>query len=227
MSTRTTHPSKGLAAFDALIMDPEITDSGTNPADEMHRIHIALHRLEEISGSSVVEVLETLSSRVAQVIGTSVSPALSTEQDSVLRRAGSVVEAMPPIVERATTLTTLLYRRLVADSLTTSEAAEVLSVGASRIRQRVTDRTLFTIRAQKGTRFPIFQFVEGGELPGWVVVAPHFPHDAHAVAVANFLHTPHVDLDVGGESVSPYVWLAEGREPERVAELVDASYRLP
>lgn len=226
MDTKVTHPSKGLAAIDALV-DLAVARPKEDWLDETRRISSAMHRLEELSGASVVDLLEHLSSPAVQALVTLVSPALSPEQDSALRRAGTVVEAMPPIAERASTLTALRYQRLVADSLTSHEAAEALKVGDSRIRQRVTNRTLFTVRTPKGARFPRFQFFEGDELPGWDVVAPHFPHDAHAVAVAHFLQTPHDELDADNEPVSPYVWLAEGRAPDRVADLVDASYRLP
>jgi hypothetical protein len=36
-----------------------------------------------------------------------------------------------------------------------------------------------------------------------------------------------MDLQIHGVPVSPYAWLATGGQPERVAELVAAAFRLP
>lgn len=134
---------------------------------------------------------------------------------------------MPPLAERASTRTAVDRLYLLADSLTSEEVAASLSVGQSRVRQRVTQRTLLAIRTAAGLRFPRFQFLGERQLPGWDKVAPHFPEDAHPVAIYRFLHAPHVDLDLDDGPVSPHDWLADGGRPETVADLVDDAYRLP
>ena len=149
---------------------------------------------------------------------------MTAEQEQALRDAGSFVESMPPVMERASTKTVLMYLDIVRTSLTTKEAGDRLDVSEGRIRQRAGDRTLFSISHNHRRLFPAFQFTEDGELPGWAHVAPHIPEGTHAVAAVRFMTWKHVDLHLHGDPMSPVEWLSTGRSPSELADLVDDTF---
>lgn len=199
---------------------------GSPEIDDAHRLLAALHRLEATGDQDIVDVLEQLADSLPAA-GMDTRDNLTHDQEAVLHRTGSLVQTVPPLAERASTRTAMDRLHLLADSLTSAEVAASLSVGQSRVRQRVAQRTLLAIRTAAGLRFPRFQFLGERELPGWDKVAPRFPKDAHPVGIYRFLRTPHADLDLGDGPVSPHDWLADGGGPEAVADLVDDAYRLP
>ena len=117
--------------------------------------------------------------------------------------------------------TTAKYAALLKTSLTTAEAAKRLGVDASRIRQRLSDRTLYGVRTSEGWRLPAFQFLAERPLPGIGDVLPRLSPDLHPVAVHNFFMLPNVDLHVEelGRDLSPREWLQAGYPPSAVADL--------
>ncbi|HEU0102580.1 MAG TPA: hypothetical protein VFR07_09700 [Mycobacteriales bacterium] len=153
--------------------------------------------------------------------------ALSAHDEFVLRRAGSLREAMPALQDRASTRTALAAVRLLADALTVREAASRLGVTDSRVRQRLAARTLLGVEDSSAWRLPQFQFDGSGLLHGLDAVLPAFPEDAHPLAVLRLLESPHPDLELDGEPVSPREWLRLGGRPEPVVELVAGAYALP
>lgn len=224
------HHSPGLAVIERLVASSHPGDTSAPrgaDVDEARKIVEAVARLETVSGGeSVVGVIDQIA-RSASAASTADEAGLTAEQEAVLRRAGSFVDRMPLLSNRQSTATQIRRAADVTRGLTTREAAELLGVGESRIRQRVAARTLFAVQTGQGVRFPRFQFVSDGALPGWDEVAPRFPADAHPVAVSNFMQTPTVELEIGGEPTSPRDWLIGGGMPSRVIELVDAAYQLP
>jgi hypothetical protein len=115
------------------------------------------------------------------------------------------------------------YANLVRDSYSTDQAATLLDVNSSRIRQRVArdPRTLYGIRLSHGWRIPKFQFDGRRLIPGIEQVLPALPRDVHPVAVHRWFTLPNVDLvDESEEArLSPLDWLRTGRSPQIVAEL--------
>ncbi|HEX9735099.1 MAG TPA: DNA-binding protein [Thermoanaerobaculia bacterium] len=120
--------------------------------------------------------------------------------------------------------TTAKYAALLTTSLTTAEAAERLGVDASRIRQRLTERTLYGVRTSEGWRLPAFQFLAESLLPAIGDVLPLLSPDLHPVAVHNFFTLPNVDLreEELGRDLSPREWLQAGYPPNAVADLAAA-----
>lgn len=153
--------------------------------------------------------------------------ALSEHDEAVLRRAGSLREVMPPFEQRASTETALAGARLLADALTVGEAARRLGVSDSRIRQRLAARTLLGVEGTAGWRLPSFQFEDGGPLRGLDTVLPAFPADVHPHTVQRLLATPHADLELEGQAVSPREWLRTGGSADTVADLVAQAFALP
>ena len=113
------------------------------------------------------------------------------------------------------------YVALIETSLSTAEAARMLAVDVSRIRQRVRDRSLFGVEHEGEWRLPRFQFERRKVLPGLSVVLARLPGELNTLEVAEWFLSANPDLEVEGraEPLSPREWLLQGLPPERVADL--------
>jgi excisionase family DNA binding protein len=109
------------------------------------------------------------------------------------------------------------YAAMLASSLTVAEAAVLLGVSESRIRQRMGDRTLYSVRVGKERRLPRFQFAEGEEVPGVGRILREIPEDVYPLSVENWFTRPNPDLYLDKdeeEPVSPREWLLSGGSPD-------------
>lgn len=216
-------PSTGLAGIDELLAAGKRHEANVKrkeQSDEIRRILDAMHRIEATSGGeSVADVLERM---VATTPISSMDPrtSLTQAQVRVLDRVGSFVDKMPPDSERASTRTRTRGAQLLAESLVGTEVAALLGVSPSRVRQRVSDRTLYAIKSKSGSRFPRFQFTDNGELTGWDVVAVTIPADVHPLTVQNIMLATCDELDLDGDQVCPRDWLAAAGAPDRVVEVL-------
>jgi hypothetical protein len=116
------------------------------------------------------------------------------------------------------------YVALLASALTTKEAAGVLEVGESRVRQRLGEGTLYGVKAGRENRLPAFQFEGGKEVPGIAQVLKRIDRSLHPVAVLNWYTLPNPDLFLDEEEarpVSPRQWLLSGGDPEVVVHLAE------
>jgi hypothetical protein len=114
----------------------------------------------------------------------------------------------------------LMFGKLMTDSLSTAEAAELLGVDGARIRQRLGERTLFGVKAPGGEwRLPRLQFVSNGEVPYLSQLLKALPQDLHPVEVFSWLSTPNADLELRGQELTPLQWLLAGAPVDVVAEL--------
>lgn len=113
------------------------------------------------------------------------------------------------------------YMALLETSLSTSEAAAILNVDVSRIRQRIRERTLFGIEYEGQWRLPRFQFERTKVLPGLAEVLSALPSEINSLDVVTWFLRPNVDLEVNEEGVpvSPRTWLLLGRSPRTIAQL--------
>ena len=115
--------------------------------------------------------------------------------------------------------TAAAYAALLATGLTVADAAALLGVDTSRVRQRLAARTLYGIKTRAGWRLPHFQFESGRQMPGIDAVLPHLDPGLHPVAVASWFETPNVDLIIDDAPVSPRDWLRSGGSVSVVAGL--------
>lgn len=124
---------------------------------------------------------------------------------------------------------TLSRRRLESTSLTTAQAADRMGVDASRIRQRLGERTLLGFHRTGGRHdwlLPVFQFdlglAELGELWGRLLRALPDPDETSPTALVSWLMVPREHL--GGQSRAEA--LAAGRD---VGQLVaeGATFGMP
>lgn len=149
---------------------------------------------------------------------------LTAEEERVLATGGLDASPLRAGEEEPLTRTALEYARLLQSSLTVEQAAGLLGVNPSRVRQRLTGhpRTLYGIKEGKAWRVPRFQFAGRKLIPGLAAVIGALPADLHPVTVRRWLTTPHPDLRVDraeARSVAPLDWLRSGRAPEVVADL--------
>jgi hypothetical protein len=110
---------------------------------------------------------------------------------------------------------------LIETSLTAADAARLLRVDVSRVRQRLRERSLFGVEYEGEWRLPRFQFERNHVLPGLAEVVASVPSDANALEVAEWFLSPDPDLEIEGraEPLSPREWLLRGMPPERLVKL--------
>lgn len=111
------------------------------------------------------------------------------------------------------------YMALIETSLTTAQVAAMLGVDASRVRQRLRERTLMGIEYEGEWRLPRFQFERKKVLPGLNEVLPALPESINPLDVVIWFLEPNVDLEGRGAALSPRAWLLRGGAPASVAAL--------
>ena len=146
---------------------------------------------------------------------------LTDAERRALTEGGADLDGVRPDRLSAAARTRLEYAKLVAESLSVDEAARMLKVDSSRIRQRLggDPRSLFGIKTGKAWRIPRFQFHEKRVIPGIDAVIAKLPRDLSPVAVYRWFTSPNSELELDDETVSPLDWLEAGGDPARVAEL--------
>jgi len=117
------------------------------------------------------------------------------------------------------------YQHLRATSLGVEEAARRLGVNASRVRQRLGERSLYGLKDGSTWLLPAFQFQAEGLVPGVDVVVRRLPSDIGPLAVARWFGNPNSDLctrDDQERPLPPLRWLLGGRSPDRAGALAAA-----
>lgn len=142
---------------------------------------------------------------------------------AALERSGADFSSLPNGVTDPVERTRVAFAALVADAVTVGEAATALDRDASRIRQRIRERTLYAVREEDGWRLPRAQFeVQGGhirEIAGLGRVLASLPAELHPVAVFSWLNRRDPDLRLDGEPVTPRDWLRAGGDEELVSAI--------
>lgn len=154
-------------------------------------------------------------------IGSSVTD-LSAPEIAALRSVGafkdpvSVAADNDPLVRSQAE-----YMALLEESLSAADAAKLLQVDVSRVRQRLRERSLFGIEYQSGWRLPRFQFERRLVIPGLAQVLKALPNDIFPLDVADWFALPDSDLRLEGDvtPLSPRQWLLSGRPVEPVVML--------
>lgn len=118
------------------------------------------------------------------------------------------------------------FSALVATAVSTREAAKLLDVDPSRIRQRLAGPrpSLYGLKWRGEWLLPRFQFAGRTEVPGLDEVVPHLDPQLNPVGVARWFLSPSPDLvdeQDDEEPMSPRDWLLAGHSPIEVARLAD------
>ena len=113
------------------------------------------------------------------------------------------------------------YMALLETSYTTTDAARYLKVDASRIRQRLRERSLYGIDYDGEKRLPRFQFERRHVIPGLREILGALPEQLNPLDVAEWFLSPNPDLELPDKDlpVSPREWLLRGAAVETVAGL--------
>ena len=147
---------------------------------------------------------------------------LTDAEAGILKRGG--LDLSGPSEGRQLARTAAKYAAILASSLTITEAAALLGVSESRIRQRIGERSLYGVRARRQWRLPRFQFSGYEEVPGVGGIIRRMPEDIHPVSAENFFTLPNPDLYLDEEEeqpASPREWLLSGGSPETVVPLAE------
>lgn len=113
------------------------------------------------------------------------------------------------------------YMALLEDSLSAAEAAKLLRVDVSRVRQRLRERSLFGFEHEGSWRLPRFQFERRNAIPGLAQVLQSLPPDLFPLDIVDWFALPDPDLQLDSDAapLSPREWLLSGRPIETVAML--------
>jgi excisionase family DNA binding protein len=150
------------------------------------------------------------------------SEVLKPEQVRLLARGGFDLDRRELGLEDPIARAAFEYAVLCTTGLTTREAAKRLGVNDSRVRQRLSQRALYGIKAGDEWRLPAFQFRRKGLVPGIERVFPRLPMILNPVALHRWFQTPNPDLEEKegeGRALTPLQWLQSGNDPGVVAEL--------
>lgn len=111
---------------------------------------------------------------------------------------------------------------MIASALTQSHAAQLLGVDQSRIRQRISQGTLYAVAGENNAKvLPRFQFTDKGVVPGLEKVLPVINKEAHPIAVQRFFLTVSADLysEELDDNLSPRDWLITGHNLDPVLRM--------
>jgi len=112
---------------------------------------------------------------------------------------------------------------MIAGALSQRQAAQLMGVDESRIRQRISQGTLYAIMGDNNKKvLPRFQFTDTGILPGLEKVLPVINKDVHPMAVQRFFVTTSEDLYSSelNAKLSPRDWLLSGHSPDPLQRMV-------
>lgn len=133
----------------------------------------------------------------------------------VLERGGLTLEPYTGKHE-SSSQTAARFAAMLSLSLTEGEVQKMLGVGASRVRQRVAEGSLYAVSVGRERRFPAFQFDGRSVVSGMGEVLAAIPADLHPIEVESWLSSPNPDLEVqSGDGyaagvLSPREWLISG-----------------
>ncbi|HWL42080.1 MAG TPA: hypothetical protein VNQ73_03985 [Ilumatobacter sp.] len=178
-----------------------------------------LERLAASRGRTIDEALGWLEDAFARSAPTVAEPGRDVTAGDLrtLAELGADLTPLRPAEADAAADSTTTYLALLAEGLHVTEAAELLGVTPSRVRQLLAERRLYGIRpGARAWVLPRWQFTDDRVVPGLDKVLPAIPTDAHPLAVTSFMLGPHPEL----ADQSPWAWLLGGGSAEAVLNLV-------
>ncbi len=174
----------------------------------------------------VSEALDTFASFLAATVPVAVAEPereLTETENRLLDEGGFPTLGEMPLAHFNIEVSTLAgaYARLCAQALTTKEAAALLHVQPSRIRQRLGERSLFGIEKEDHWVLPRFQFDNDRLIPGIGKVLQALDDALHPITVERFFNTPQPELyaEEVDRDLTPREWLQAGYNPTIVVRL--------
>jgi hypothetical protein len=147
---------------------------------------------------------------------------LSASEVDALRSVGAFKDEMSVGAENDPLIQSeAQYMALLEESLSAADAAKLLRVDVSRVRQRLRERSLFGIEYEGSWRLPRFQFERRLVIPGLAQVLKELPPDLFPLDVVDWFLLPEPDLRLEDDTApqSPRAWLMSGRPVDAVVTL--------
>ncbi len=113
------------------------------------------------------------------------------------------------------------YMALLEGSVSAAEAAKLLRVDVTRVRQRLRERSLYGLEYEGTWRLPRFQFERRLIIPGLAQVLKALPLDLFPLDVLDWflLPEPELQLESDAAPLSPRAWLLSGRPIDAVVKV--------
>lgn len=214
---------EGGASPQLLLFEPKSVRPGTYD-DPGKRLEMLVRTSPHIrDADELLDIMEAaLTSDWPPLASAPPSSDFSEAELDVLSRIGADVDAPPRDDPHHSGRTA--YARMLAQALTTEEAARRLGVDTSRVYQRLSRSTLYGVRVGRQWRLPAFQFTDDGEVPDVGRVLAALPERMHPLSVLGWFTTPKDDLRgaEGGRPQSPRDWLLSGGDLAAVERLAAA-----
>ncbi len=187
---------------------------------ELSDKYLREHAIKVASGTELINSLRrVLSQKEPEIYEDSLAALPKTEQQ-ILTEGGARLRRS---VERDLVAETAVqFAALVENSLSSEEVAKRLKISASRVRQMVSERTLYTFHLNGKRWIPSWQLLRNSLVPNIGEVNQAIPKTLHPVGVTQWFHreNPELYVDDNMELLrTPRQWLTEGREHSRVAFL--------
>ncbi len=177
-----------------------------------------------LAPDAIPEMFRLAVERLRSSLQTDPKRELTAPEVEALRSGGLDLSAREYGRDDPLAATAAAHAALLETGLTTRQAAALLKVNESRIRQRLTSRppTLYGLRVGREWRIPEFQFAHGRLVPGFAEIAAALRPGLHPVAVFNWFCNPNPDLATPEDEegrLSPRDWLSLGLSSDPVAAL--------
>lgn len=147
---------------------------------------------------------------------------LSTAELTALQGVGAFKDDLPIGADSDPLLhSQAQYMALLEESLSAAEAAKLLRVDVTRVRQRLRERSLYGLEYEGTWRLPRFQFERRLVIPGLAQVLKALPPDLFPLDVIDWFLQPEPDLQHESDAapLSPRTWLLSGRPIDAVVKL--------
>ncbi len=144
---------------------------------------------------------------------------LSAAEAAVLADGSVGLTVSAETTARALGRTAIRWANLLMNSVGAAEAARMIGVQESRVRQRLANRTLYGFKHEDTWRVPRFQFYDNRLVPGVAAVFPHLSDTITPVAVETWFTIPTMELVLEDQPMSPRDWLVAGSDPAVVGRL--------
>ena len=180
------------------------------------------HGIKQASPEKLVEMLRDVLDEKQPIVYESTTTGLSEMEQEVLKSGG--LNLTRTSTRDLVGETAVHFAALVECSLTAEQVATKVGMTASRIRQLIKSREIFSFYLNRKRLVPAFQHQGDQFVPNIETVNKAIPEGMHPVGIEQWFHQPNTELyiDEDMETLrSPLQWLAEGREPSKVAFLAE------
>lgn len=178
--------------------------------------------LRDTAPEALNDALHAVLDSMPPMIHDGASREMPEDEQAILRDAGFALERRVDPSADPLAASIVKYAAIVERSLSANEASEKLGLTPGRIRQMISDRSVYSFLIGHKRHIPDFQFDGDCLTPNIASVNRALPRELHPVAVYNWYNQRHVDLFVDGDpdiTVSPLDWLRTGRDADRAVFL--------